>query len=182
MRRQGEIDAAIALWTSSRTANAVVEQLVAAAVPASTIYTVADMFADPHYRARGLFESVEAGGRALVLPAMLPRLAATPGGTDWAGPELGAHNVEVFCGELGLSADELAELQRPRRRLRRARRGPRARASPEQPGGQSGPEAPGTSSASGAAKPESNGRRIWVRCHSRRRSTAASRRRRAREP
>ena len=112
VRRQMEIDAAIACWTSSRTADAVVEQLVAAAVPVSTIYTVADMFADPHYRARGLFESVEAGGRELLLPALMPKLAATPGGTDWPGPELGAHNVEVFRGELGLSAEELAELER----------------------------------------------------------------------
>lgn len=112
LKRQAEIDAAIARWTGSLPAEAVVERLVAVAVPASTIYTVADMFADPHYRARGLFESVEVAGRALVLPAMAPRLSGSPGGTDWAGPELGAHNVEIFCGELGLAADELAQLTR----------------------------------------------------------------------
>jgi crotonobetainyl-CoA:carnitine CoA-transferase CaiB-like acyl-CoA transferase len=111
VRRQAEIDQAIALWTRSQPADAVVERLVAEAVPASTIYTVADMFADPHYRARGLFETVEAAGRALVLPAMLPRLAESPGATHWAGPELGAHNVEVYCKELGLTADELGQLQ-----------------------------------------------------------------------
>lgn len=112
VRRQAELDEAITLWTQSQPAAVVVERLVAAAVPASTIYTVADMFADPHYRARGLFESVEAAGRALVLPAMLPRLAESPGATDWAGPELGAHNVEVYCAELGLTADELGQLRR----------------------------------------------------------------------
>lgn len=111
LKRQAEIDAAIARWTGSLPAEAVVERLVAVAVPASTIYTVADMFADPHYRARGLFESVEVAGRPLVLPAMAPRLSGSPGGTDWAGPELGAHNVEIFCGELGLAADELAQLK-----------------------------------------------------------------------
>ncbi len=110
LRRQGEIDGAIARWTRSLPAESVVEQLVAVAVPASTIYTVADMFADPHYQARGLFEHVRTAGRALVLPAMLPRLAGTPGGTDWAGPDLGAHNVAVFCDELGLSVAELADL------------------------------------------------------------------------
>ena len=110
LRRQSEIDGAIARWTGSLPAEAVVERLVAVAVPASTIYTVADMFADPHYRARGLFESVAAAGRALVLPAMAPRLSASPGGTDWAGPELGSHNAEIFCGELGLSPAELADL------------------------------------------------------------------------
>ena len=111
VRRQAELDEAITLWTQSQPAAVVVERLVAAAVPASTIYTVADMFADPHYQARGLFESVEAAGRALVLPAMLPRLAESPGATDWAGPELGAHNVEVYCAELGLTADELGQLR-----------------------------------------------------------------------
>lgn len=111
VRRQGEIDAAIACWTSGLAAGPVVEQLVAAAVPVSTIYTVADMFGDPHYRARGLFECVEAAGRALTLPAMLPKLAETPGRTAWAGPELGAHNAEVFCGELGVGATELEELR-----------------------------------------------------------------------
>ena len=112
VRRQAELDEAITLWTQSQPAAVVVERLVAAAVPASTIYTVADMFADPHYRARGLFESVEAAGRALIMPAMLPRLAESPGATDWAGPELGAHNVEVYCAELGLTADELGQLRR----------------------------------------------------------------------
>ena len=111
LRRQGEIDAAISGWTRSLAAETVVERLVAEAVPASTIYTVADMFADPHYRARRLFESVEVAGRRLVLPAMLPRLSDSPGGTDWAGPELGAHNREVFCGELGLSVAELEALE-----------------------------------------------------------------------
>ena len=109
--RQAELDEAITLWTQSQPAAVVVERLVAAAVPASTIYTVADMFADPHYQARGLFESVEAAGRALIMPAMLPRLAESPGATDWAGPELGAHNVEVYCAELGLTADELGQLR-----------------------------------------------------------------------
>jgi crotonobetainyl-CoA:carnitine CoA-transferase CaiB-like acyl-CoA transferase len=112
LRRQAEIDAAIALWTGSLPAATVVERLVAATVPASTIYTVADMFADPHYRARQLFESVETAGRALVLPAMLPRLERSPGGTDWAGPELGAHNDEIFRDELGLEAGELDRLRR----------------------------------------------------------------------
>lgn len=112
LRRQAELDAAIGGWTRTLAAAEVVDRLVAVAVPASTIYTVADMFADPHYRARGLFEQVEAAGRQLTLPAMLPRLSASPGRTDWAGPELGAHNLEIFCGELGLAAEELAELHR----------------------------------------------------------------------
>jgi crotonobetainyl-CoA:carnitine CoA-transferase CaiB-like acyl-CoA transferase len=38
----------------------------------------------------------------------MPFLSATPGRTDWPGPELGAHNAEVLEGLLGYSAEELA--------------------------------------------------------------------------
>jgi crotonobetainyl-CoA:carnitine CoA-transferase CaiB-like acyl-CoA transferase len=110
VRRQAEIDGAIAAWTGALPAARIVDQLVAAEVPVSTIYTVADMFADPHFRARELFESVPSPSGPRVLPAMLPKLSATPGGTTWQGPDLGSHNAEIYGGELGLSAGELADL------------------------------------------------------------------------
>lgn len=110
VERQAEIDAAIARWTRAHPADEVVRRLVEAEVPASRIFSVAEMADDPHYRARDLFQRLTVAGRELTLPAMLPRLTATPGGTDWAGPDLGAHNGEVFGGELGLSDAELAEL------------------------------------------------------------------------
>jgi crotonobetainyl-CoA:carnitine CoA-transferase CaiB-like acyl-CoA transferase len=30
---------------------------------------------------------------------------------DFLGPAMGAHNEEIFCGELGLSKERLAELK-----------------------------------------------------------------------
>ncbi len=107
---QAEVEAALAAWIGSLPAAEVLARLEAARVPAGPIYTVADMLGDPHYQARGLFEEVEVGGRPLQLPALVPRLSETPGGTDWPGPELGAHNREVLGGRLGLSDDELAAL------------------------------------------------------------------------
>jgi hypothetical protein len=38
------------------------------------------------------------------------RCAAAGARTRWAGPDLGAHNEEILCGELGLSAEELDAL------------------------------------------------------------------------
>ncbi|MEO8275586.1 MAG: CaiB/BaiF CoA-transferase family protein [Thermoanaerobaculia bacterium] len=108
--RQAEIDAAISRWTGTLDAEAIVTRLIADAVPASTILNVADMFADPHYRARQLFETLASPHGDTVLPAMLPRLETSPGATDWPGAGLGAHNKEVFEGELGLSAEAVAEL------------------------------------------------------------------------
>ena len=57
-----------------------------------------------------MFEEVEVGGRPLRIPALVPKLEATPGGTDWPGPELGAHNREVLGALLGLSDAEIEGL------------------------------------------------------------------------
>ena len=114
VRHRQEIDAALATWTATLPSARVAEILDGAAVPFGPIYTVEDMLADPHYRARGLFEEVEAGGAPLKIPALAPKLSDTPGRTDWAGPELGAHNREVFGDLLGIPDGELAALARDR--------------------------------------------------------------------
>jgi crotonobetainyl-CoA:carnitine CoA-transferase CaiB-like acyl-CoA transferase len=112
VRHREEIDAAIAAWTATLPSGEVEEILGRAAVPFGPIYTVEDMLHDPHYQARGLFEEAAAGGAPLKLPAFSPKLSDTPGRTDWAGPELGAHNREVFGELLGIPGDELAALAR----------------------------------------------------------------------
>lgn len=108
---QQEIDAAITAWTATLDSQEVLARLEAAEVPAGPIYNVADMVTDPHFLARGLFETVEIDGNPLKIPAILPKLAETPGATNWPGPEIGSHNMEVFGGLLGLSAAELATLK-----------------------------------------------------------------------
>ena len=107
---QDEVDAALSQWTQSLTSGEVLTRLEQAVVPAGPINSVVDMMADPQFQARGLFEQVEVGGRPLAIPAIVPKLSATPGRTDWPGPELGAHNQEILGGLLGLSEDELAAL------------------------------------------------------------------------
>jgi crotonobetainyl-CoA:carnitine CoA-transferase CaiB-like acyl-CoA transferase len=80
-------------------------------VPAGPIYNVEDMFADPHFRARGLFERVEIDGKPLEIPALMPRLQGTPGGTEWPGPEVGSHTDAVLGDVLGMDAQEIAALR-----------------------------------------------------------------------
>lgn len=107
-----DIDAAIAAWTASLDAADVLRHLEAASVPAGPIYSVADMMRDPHFHARGLFQTVEVDGKSLTIPALIPQLKTTPGGTDWPGPAVGAHNREILGGMLGLSDAALEALQR----------------------------------------------------------------------
>lgn len=111
VEHEREIDAAIAAWTTSLDSTEVLARLEAAEVPAGPIYSVADMLRDPHFQARGLFEQVEVEGGPLKIPAILPKLAATPGRTDWPGAELGSHNHAVFVDWLGLSEREYAGLR-----------------------------------------------------------------------
>jgi len=112
VEHEQELDEIIGGWTGALNSDEVLAILEEARVPCGPIYSVADMFEDEHYHARGLFEEVLVDGEALKIPAMIPRLQATPGRTDWPGPaEVGAHNAEVYGGLLGLSSEKLARLQ-----------------------------------------------------------------------
>ena len=102
--RTDEIDAAITAWTSRHTLDEVVSVLERADVPVGKIYTAADIYADPHYRARGMIEpAVLPDGQRIDIPGIVPRLSETPGRTAWVGPALGAHVDEVLS-ELGIGA------------------------------------------------------------------------------
>ena len=105
------IDDALAAWTRSLDSTEVLSRLGEADVPSGPIYSAADIMEDPHYRAREMFHRVEIDGEPLVLPAMSPRLGATPGGTEWPGPELGSHNRDILEEELGLGEAEVAALR-----------------------------------------------------------------------
>ena len=111
VNHEQEIDQAINAWTETLSLEAVLELLEEASVPSGPIYSVADMFADPQFAARGLFEEVHYDGKSLKVPAMVPKLDGTPGATVWAGPQLGAHNEDIYCGMLGYTREELAELR-----------------------------------------------------------------------
>ncbi len=110
LKHQERVDGAIADWTMTLTSTEILEVLEEARVPAGLIYSVADMVNDPHFQARGLFEEVDAGGKPLKLPAIVPKLSKTPGRTEWAGPTVGEHTREVLGEVLGLSDDELDTL------------------------------------------------------------------------
>jgi len=111
VENEKEIDEAILAWTKARSSAEALEMVRKAGVPDGPIYCVADMMADPHYQARGMFEKVEVGGKPLRIPAIPPILGETPGRTDGPGPALGAHTDEVLEKLLGLKAEERAALR-----------------------------------------------------------------------
>ncbi len=105
-----EIDKVLANWCAERSCNEAMAILEQARVPVGPIYNVADMLADPHFNSRGLFEEVSIDGVPLKIPAIMPKLSATPGGTRWPGPALGSHNAEILGDMLGLSEQQISHL------------------------------------------------------------------------
>lgn len=111
VKAEAVIDKALDDWCQSLPSTTLLSLLEEARVPAGPIYSVADMFADPHFQARGLFQQVEINGQPLKIPAMTPRLEQTPGATRWPGDAAGSHNRAVLCEQLGLSDAEYRALQ-----------------------------------------------------------------------
>ncbi|HEX2923606.1 MAG TPA: CoA transferase [Chloroflexota bacterium] len=107
-----ETDALVQEWVGSHTAKEVVEILESNEVPITLLYSVADMFEDPQYAAReNLITREDPTDGEIVMSSVVPRLSLTPGRVDATGPELGAHNHEVYCDLLGFSEEELAQMK-----------------------------------------------------------------------
>lgn len=107
---QEKIDKALADWCAQHSSREIIDTLEEARVPVGPIYSVQDMMDDPHYNARGMFETVEIDGKSLKIPAIMPKLSRTPGETHWPGAAIGAHNDEILGGLLGLTDEEIAAL------------------------------------------------------------------------
>lgn len=109
--RRDEIYALIDAWVAGRDGDEVLRVLGEADVPVSRVYSIEDIVADPQYLARAMFETLELpDGRPFKAPAVMPRLSETPGGTDWIGPELGAHTDEVLT-RLGIDPARIARMR-----------------------------------------------------------------------
>ena len=109
--RAAEVYGVITDWVAVRDAAAVLEIMAAAEIPASRIYSVADMFDDPQFLARQMLEAAQLpDGREFRIPGIVPKLSETPGGTEWIGPALGAHTEEVLA-TLGYDANGINALR-----------------------------------------------------------------------
>ena len=82
-----------------------------AQVPAGRIYTAKDIAEDPHYRARGMIQSVATvDGLTVDVPGIVPKLSATPGAIRRRAPALG-EDTDAVLREIGVSPEQVAALR-----------------------------------------------------------------------
>jgi crotonobetainyl-CoA:carnitine CoA-transferase CaiB-like acyl-CoA transferase len=97
------LDAIISAWTRQHTLADLEARMDAASVPATRIFTVQDIFDDPHYRARGsIIEAPDQHLGSVAMPTVVPRLSDTPGGVRHAGRDVGQDSRAVLREVLGL--------------------------------------------------------------------------------
>jgi crotonobetainyl-CoA:carnitine CoA-transferase CaiB-like acyl-CoA transferase len=107
-----ELDSIVGAWVGERDAAEADRILNEAGVVCGPVYSIADIFEDPHYRAREMLVTMrdEVLGE-VVVPGVVPKLSETPGELRHAGSwELGRDNRAVYADLLGLEENQLAEL------------------------------------------------------------------------
>lgn len=107
-----ELNLIVAAWIKSLPVLEVCRILEEKGLAFSLIYSIQDIVADPHYKARGSIATVEHPQIGeLKMPAVQPRFSGTPAPQIKPAPGLGAHTDEVLGELAGLSAGQIAELR-----------------------------------------------------------------------
>jgi len=113
VRHGDAINAIVAEWSASRTAEEVERACIAHDVPVATAYSALEIASDAHMAARQDLIKVDDPVLGPVLQqGPYPRLVGEPQTVPAGAPPLGRDNVEVWCGLVGLDSGELDELER----------------------------------------------------------------------
>jgi len=106
------LDGQIEEWTKTMSIEDALKVLDEYQIPAGKIYSVEDMFSDPHFKAREMIKSVEIDDtQKLKVPGIIPKFSKTPGTIKWAGLKLGQSNQEIYRDMLGFSDDEIKQME-----------------------------------------------------------------------
>ncbi|MEE4164189.1 MAG: CoA transferase, partial [Woeseiaceae bacterium] len=112
LEARDEVNALVIAWVESLDREEVMRRCLDAEVPSGKVNSIADIFEDEHFRERGTLATVDVPGVGEVtVPNVLPILSETPGRVSGLGPALGDSTVSVLRELLGLSAEDIADLE-----------------------------------------------------------------------
>jgi crotonobetainyl-CoA:carnitine CoA-transferase CaiB-like acyl-CoA transferase len=107
------LDAIIADWTRQHPLADLEAKMEKVSVPATRIFTVEDIFNDPHYKARrSIIEAPDQHLGTVAMPTVVPRLSDTPGTVRHAGRDIGQDSRAVLREVLGLEDTRIDALTR----------------------------------------------------------------------
>jgi benzylsuccinate CoA-transferase BbsF subunit len=112
LKHRHELDQHLAQWTAGRSAENVTELLQSHGVAAVPVMEAEERLFNPHFRERGLYADIDhpALGAEPIFNLMW-NLSQTPSAIRRHAPLIGEHNQQVFCGLLGMSAQEVRALE-----------------------------------------------------------------------
>ncbi len=108
-RNEGELDGMLEAWTRERSAESVMCLLQDAGVPAGAVLTNRQVAENEHFRARGFFQRDAEGRVHLAAPWRFSKVEL---GVRRFAPELGQDNTHVLRDILGVSEDDVREMER----------------------------------------------------------------------
>ena len=88
-----EVEEHVRAWVAARTSTDVFDAFMAAEAAVAPVYTMADIFEDPHFAARGTLVDVD----GVRMQGLVARFSATPGRIRHAGRALGADTENVLA-------------------------------------------------------------------------------------
>jgi len=108
-----EVDGIVALWIGRHDLQVVLEEFEKAEAAIGPAYDIGQIFQDPQYQARDdIIEVLDEDLGPIKMTNAFPFMSKTPAKVRHAGPRKGEHNRDILVGELGLSEQDLAELEK----------------------------------------------------------------------
>lgn len=105
------LDGVLEQWFAKRSYASIAQTLSAADVPFSKAYSIDDILADPHFKAReAIIRLPDDELGSVPAPCVVPRVVGRAAVTPHSGPRVGQHNTEIY-GALGLDAEALSQLR-----------------------------------------------------------------------
>jgi crotonobetainyl-CoA:carnitine CoA-transferase CaiB-like acyl-CoA transferase len=103
-----EIERYFADWIGARSEDEVLARFTEAGAAIAPVYTVAEVFKDPHFQARENLVSLDDPELGPIrMQNVTPKLSRTPGTIRHAGPRTGEHADEILTEWLGMRPDEI---------------------------------------------------------------------------
>lgn len=112
LARAREVDQVVADWVATKTLAEAMTVFERAEVAAAPVYDIEQLLADEQLQHREVFVRVDDDQLgAMTVQAPVPRFSGATGRVEHLGPELGAHNEEVYGELLGITPTEITDLR-----------------------------------------------------------------------